>query len=319
MKQRIDSLDIAKALCIILVVIGHFNPDNAPVFWKWVNSIIYSFHMPLFLFVSGMVYHHTYKKRSCTSFIGKKLKRLAVPYLITSAIIITIKLVSQGNAQIDNPVSLYSFIEMFYLPSAGYFLWFIWVLMLIFVIIWFAKSKTSRTILFCISIALYYIPVKFPEVFCLRQLKVMMIFFMMGVMFSEYKMKVILQNTTANIMFVLLFGVAYYLWGKSGDNLVPIVAFVGILAILSISKWLERISSLKSKVLLPLAATSYTVYLFHTTFMGFAKAVVTKLNWDNTMFWTEALAVTLCGIIAPYILHQILQHTKSGRIVLGIS
>ncbi|MCQ2289869.1 MAG: acyltransferase [Muribaculaceae bacterium] len=318
MKQRIDSLDIAKALCIILVVIGHFNPDNAPVFWKWVNTIIYSFHMPLFLFASGLVYHYTLnKKQSFTSFIGKKLKRLAVPYLITSAIIITIKLASQGNAQVDNPVSLYSFIEMFYLPSAGYFLWFVWVLMLMFVIIWFAKSKTSRTILFLISIALYYIPVNFPEIFCLRQSKVMMIYFMAGVMFGEYNLATILKHSLANTAYLLLYAIAFFFFNNSGDSLVPIVAFAGILAILSISKWLDSLSSLKSKVLLPLAAASYTIYLFHTTFMGFAKAFFAKLH-INSLFILEATIVILCGIVVPLTLHQTLKRHRMGRKMIGV-
>ncbi|UKI45294.1 MAG: hypothetical protein L6U16_05750 [Porphyromonadaceae bacterium] len=30
MKQRLVTFDIARAICIILVVIGHFNPDDAP-------------------------------------------------------------------------------------------------------------------------------------------------------------------------------------------------------------------------------------------------------------------------------------------------
>ena len=38
-RQRIYSLDIAKALCIVLVVVGHFNPDNAPAWWKCINQI----------------------------------------------------------------------------------------------------------------------------------------------------------------------------------------------------------------------------------------------------------------------------------------
>ena len=117
-RQRIYSLDIAKALCIVLVVVGHFNPDNAPAWWKCINQIIYSFHIPLFLFVSGYVYRHTLRKQSYSTFMEKKCRRLAVPYLITSAIIISIKLLSHGNVQTSSPVTLFSFVEMLYLPAA---------------------------------------------------------------------------------------------------------------------------------------------------------------------------------------------------------
>ena len=54
MKERISTLDAIRGLAIFLVVLGHsvqFNvpdPFNNPVF-----KIIYSFHMPLFISVSG--------------------------------------------------------------------------------------------------------------------------------------------------------------------------------------------------------------------------------------------------------------------------
>ncbi|KAA3144009.1 acyltransferase family protein, partial [Alistipes onderdonkii] len=54
--NRLISIDIAKAICIILVVIGHYNPDNAPEWYHTINLFIYTFHMPLFMFASGYVY-----------------------------------------------------------------------------------------------------------------------------------------------------------------------------------------------------------------------------------------------------------------------
>lgn len=54
--SRIASLDITRAVCIILVAIGHFCPENAPMWYKRMVDIIYTFHMPAFLFISGYVY-----------------------------------------------------------------------------------------------------------------------------------------------------------------------------------------------------------------------------------------------------------------------
>lgn len=51
--NRIIALDIAKAICIILVVMGHYVPDNSPAWYVLVHDVIYTFHMPLFMFVSG--------------------------------------------------------------------------------------------------------------------------------------------------------------------------------------------------------------------------------------------------------------------------
>ncbi len=48
-------IDYAKAIAIILVVIGHFDPDEQPFWWECVRTVIYSFHTPLFMFASGFV------------------------------------------------------------------------------------------------------------------------------------------------------------------------------------------------------------------------------------------------------------------------
>ena len=53
--NRIISLDIAKAICIILVVVGHYVPDNSPEWYKLMHDVIYTFHMPLFMFASGYI------------------------------------------------------------------------------------------------------------------------------------------------------------------------------------------------------------------------------------------------------------------------
>lgn len=58
--KRIDYIDIAKCFAILCVVIGHvlcydlYGFDHA---WKESSLMrfIYSFHMPLFIFLSGLV------------------------------------------------------------------------------------------------------------------------------------------------------------------------------------------------------------------------------------------------------------------------
>lgn len=52
MKNRIEVLDFAKGLAIFLVIMGHATDNLATPLWRLV---IYSFHMPLFFLVAGMV------------------------------------------------------------------------------------------------------------------------------------------------------------------------------------------------------------------------------------------------------------------------
>jgi len=90
--RRLISIDIAKAICIILVVIGHYVPENSPIWYMTMRDVIYSFHMPLFMFVSGYVYWATRKPVKYKDFVWKKFQRLIIPYFFVSVIVIFIKL-----------------------------------------------------------------------------------------------------------------------------------------------------------------------------------------------------------------------------------
>ena len=75
--NRIAYLDIAKGIGILLVVFAHIN-IKGPIY-----QTIYSFHMPLFFILAGMTFS-TYG--SFSEFIGKKAKRLLLPYIVYSLI-----------------------------------------------------------------------------------------------------------------------------------------------------------------------------------------------------------------------------------------
>lgn len=58
MKQRIYKYDNVKALLIFLVVLGHMTTDyvSDSTLVRWTTLWIYSFHMPAFIFISGLVH-----------------------------------------------------------------------------------------------------------------------------------------------------------------------------------------------------------------------------------------------------------------------
>lgn len=94
--NRLVHFDIAKAICIIMVVIGHYVPDNMPDWYVVVHDWIYTFHMPLFMFASGYLYLILKKEENYSTFLFKKVKRLMIPYFVVSVIIITIKLLTES-------------------------------------------------------------------------------------------------------------------------------------------------------------------------------------------------------------------------------
>lgn len=76
--KRNELLDILKGFAIILVVLGHSvqyllgnNNEN------WLFSFIYSFHMPLFMFISGYV---CYRVGGRVIDLRKRFKVLIIPF-----------------------------------------------------------------------------------------------------------------------------------------------------------------------------------------------------------------------------------------------
>ena len=84
MKERLDYIDRLRGFAILLVVLGHIymvytqEGGNHPIV-----QMIYSFHMPLFFFISGFLCEITHKigENGCCRFIKKKAIALLVPYL----------------------------------------------------------------------------------------------------------------------------------------------------------------------------------------------------------------------------------------------
>ncbi|MGG1754302.1 acyltransferase family protein, partial [Bacillus pumilus] len=76
MNKRLEWVDAAKGIGILLVVMAHVPiPDS-------FKQFIYSFHMPLFFLLSGMMFRSS--SRPALSFIQKKAKSLLLPYLYFS-------------------------------------------------------------------------------------------------------------------------------------------------------------------------------------------------------------------------------------------
>lgn len=79
--NRIIYVDILRAIAIILVVAGHipYVDFNITAFHKWV----YSFHIPLFFFISGISLSFVnYSKTNPKQLFMKRLRRIYLPYLI---------------------------------------------------------------------------------------------------------------------------------------------------------------------------------------------------------------------------------------------
>ena len=71
---RDNSVTIAKAIEIILMVLGHSGSS------RYVDNYIFMFHMPVFYFMSGYCFKESHLNNART-FITKRIKGAWLPYI----------------------------------------------------------------------------------------------------------------------------------------------------------------------------------------------------------------------------------------------
>ena len=136
-RTREKWVDDVKVIACILVVLGHFFqsmtkanilPEND--LYKWFNTTIYYFHVPLFFICSGYLYQKYSNINSVDSWyknVAKKALALGVPYVTFTAATWVLKKVfsSSVNDQIGGLGD-----TLFLHPTAPY--WYLYALFFIF-------------------------------------------------------------------------------------------------------------------------------------------------------------------------------------------
>lgn len=140
MKERNILLDGLRGFAILLVVLGHsiqlnqINFDDNILF-----NIIYSFHMPLFMFISGFLSYKTFD--GSIQKLYKKFKYLIIPFFAWFFVTFLFSHFSSIFAEGGYSVFLSEFKGVLISPDKG--LWFLWVLFLNYVVL-FASLRISK-------------------------------------------------------------------------------------------------------------------------------------------------------------------------------
>ena len=169
MDSRNRLISFMQAFGIILVVAGHSTyqlqqSGHMPAVRQW----IYSFHMPLFFFISGYLLKYSNTRKGIqlsdmpvfgkNGFITGKVRRLLVPYVIISSVAFIPKTMMSAIALRPVDMSVWSYLGMLLYPHTnviGYF-WFLPPLFLIFCFTLLAaktKVKTNDSLLIICLIA----------------------------------------------------------------------------------------------------------------------------------------------------------------------
>jgi len=310
MQERNVWVDYAKAIGIILVVYGHvargvfsagLPMDEAE--FVLVDSIIYSFHMPLFFFLSGLFFFDSLQKRGRGGLIINKVDTIIYPFIVWSLLQGTFEVVLSNYT--NGQVTLTEVLSLFWMPRAQF--WFLYALFLVFVVCAFLYARADRR---------YFLPLVmlFGALFVFQQELTVnnmtrfilgnTVFFALGVWFNEVKAFFLARYTQLTLFFGALFVIGQYLFHITfglnyKDAGLPVLALatLSIFFMIALSMWLGQF---RVNWFLFIGASSMTIYLMHILAGSGVRVILSKFMGIDSIAAHLVLG-TLVGIAAPLV------------------
>jgi fucose 4-O-acetylase-like acetyltransferase len=140
-KERNELIDILKGFSILLVVLGHSVQYNQPEEFDQniLFRFIYSFHMPLFMYLAGYVAKMSFD--GATKQLVSRIRTLLLPFLSWFLVSYLFTWLINYGAQPHLPDLGKRFLLLIQNPGRG--LWFLWTLFAIYIIL-FVSIKISK-------------------------------------------------------------------------------------------------------------------------------------------------------------------------------
>lgn len=238
---RNEIIDAIKAFAIICVIFGHCiqygsgyqYQDNCSFFENSFFKAIYSFHMPLFMLLSGYLFGNSVRKRKWYQNIFKRSRSLVIPILIWSVLQSFIICFLSYNVSLTVP-EIGHFIKV-YINSILTSLWFLWAVFYCSAIVAVVSHfLNDNIIVYFLGLVMTFF---LPDVLCLNLYKFMYPFFIIGYIYKSKHLSTIsfLSNSRKTMLaFFLAYIVLFSFYNR--DSYIYTTGYT-ILRDSSISIW----------------------------------------------------------------------------------
>jgi fucose 4-O-acetylase-like acetyltransferase len=322
---RVQWIDFARGAGIALVVFGHVwrGLMNAGLLaedalYRAVDDGIYLFHMPLFFFISGLLFTASDQRREFGKALQHSASRLLYPLVLWTYVFVFFRIMA-GNL-VNRPMSLDD-IPAFPLPPFELF-WFLWALFVIQIAVAIAHRIAGfgwlgllLAVLFNITAAgaldLAYHP-EFHRFF--NQATEYMPFFLLGMAFTARPFASSLPRAVAGALLLGFLVSTAPQWFAAGPAWRWPAAAAAVLCCVPLAvqgeRLLESAEPLRhvTKAVRSIGRASLAIYVAHVIFSAALRIVLHRAGVTN--LWIHASAGTAIGIAGPMALLHLSRRLK---------
>lgn len=328
MKERLLWIDSLKGILILLVIMGHaiakvIGNDAANNDYWW--CLIYSFHMPAFIAVSGYLQYRpkSTNKKPLSLQIWRRFCQLMVPFLVWSALFFAIR----GRIE--------SYIDCIQMPNTTF--WFLWALFFICAIFAIIEKVSEKwnlkkdliVGLTCVVCAAVLVVLKDIHFLGIQYILYYFIFYAIG--YYIHKFRITIKSTTVCVLMAFAWLLLASFWRPQAlPEFIPltgiaatmlrfiykfVVALVAVIVIFSVAPKCLKGENKVSGVLNWLGTYSLGIYVVHLTFADLVSKFVFSFVNDT---WARVLILfVLLAVISSAIVWLLNKFKWTSRVFLG--
>lgn len=342
-------LDIVKGFAIILVVYGHCIPwysdeyiSRSLFYSDELYRIIYSFHMPLFMLVSGYLFYGSVVRHSWRHNLKTRFSKLLLPVVLWNTLYLAI--LNTVNLLNGKPVPWGE--ELLSYTSALWFLWAIFWCSLIVMAVsrWFHDNIAVYVALLCVMLFI-------PSLYGINMYVYMYPYFIVGYLWNKYrlhdKIKCRLNAYTRVMAFAFLFVLFVILYRQytvedyiyvSGSGILKglrtsspfidyhqlsidlyryLIGFVGSAVAFMVIRFLFKWGNMAwSRIVAILGQKSLGIYAISVLF--FNEFILPNLNFDTGINYGIVGLETIVVLAITYIMTVLLErYSLTRKLLLG--
>lgn len=321
-KSQLNYIEILRAYATILVVIGHalcvclgawghkvfINDGIGYVFFKW----IYSFHMPLFAFITGYLFYYQFeireKKITVKKFLIDKIRRLIIPLFIFKYFLLQpIWAFTEQRA--------YPTVESYLINTEVGYLWFLYIIFAIYMTLYFIKFIRKKAIVSSLIVLIGcncfsgYFPSQVNRFLELLFYAILGMLLCKKTIYNKINMKMLPRFI---FVYMGLYVVTQYNQGIL-ESVTRLLSGMMIMIILLMISQAIRCNDQTKVFISAISVNSMGIYLFHEPMLEWVAAYEHFLPHMNMLFETVALVVI--SILISIVITILIKKSKLGWII----